>query len=272
MTSTRLPALYIPHGGGPCFFMEWTMGPRDTWDAMKAWLGELGGRYSGPQALLVVSAHWEEPVVTVQSGAQPPLLFDYRGFPPETYELTWPAPGATAVAARVRALLDAAGIESRADEQRGFDHGVFVPLKVAYPDARIPTAQLSLQTGLDPVRHMAIGRALAPLRDEGVLIVGSGMSFHNMRAFHRPDALEASRQFDAWLGEVCEGDPAARNRALARWSEGPSARFSHPREEHLLPLMVAAGAAEGERGRRIFQDEVMGARVSAFELGEPAPS
>jgi aromatic ring-opening dioxygenase catalytic subunit (LigB family) len=268
--STRLPTLYIPHGGGPCFFMEWTMGPPDTWDAMKSWLGELGRRHGRPEALLVVSAHWEEPVVTVQSGARPPLLYDYYGFPPETYQLTWPAPGAPRVAERVRGLLAAAGIESRSDEERGFDHGVFVPLKVAYPDADIPTAQLSLQAGLDPARHIAIGRALAPLRDEGVLILGSGMSFHNMRAFHRPDTIAASRQFDAWLGEVCEGDPAARDQALARWSDGPSARFSHPREEHLLPLMVAAGAAEGERGRRIFQDEVMGARVSAFELGEPA--
>ena len=267
-TVGRLPALYIPHGGGPCFFMEWTMGPPDTWDAMKAWLGELGRRYPRPQALLVVSAHWEEEVVTVQSGASPPLLFDYSGFPPETYQLTWPAPGAPGVAARVRALLGAAGIASREDAARGFDHGVFVPLKVSYPEAHIPTAQLSLRAGLDPSHHLAIGRALAPLRDEGVLIVGSGMSFHNMRAFNRPVALDGSRQFDTWLGDVCEGDPAARNQALARWSDGPAARFAHPREEHLLPLMVAAGAADGERGRRLFQDEVMSARVSAFELGD----
>lgn len=266
----RLPALYIPHGAGPCFFMEWTMGPPDTWEPMAAWLRSVGERYPSPTALLVVSAHWEERVPTVQSGARPPLLFDYHGFPPATYELTWPAPGAPRVAARVRELLGAAGIESREDAERGFDHGVFVPLKVAYPEAAVPALQLSLDASLDPERHLAIGRALAPLRDEGVLIVGSGLSFHNMRAFMRPEALEPSRRFDAWLGEVCEGDPAARGRMLARWADAPAGRFAHPREEHLIPLHVVAGAAEGEAGRRIFSDEVMSARVSAFELGGAA--
>lgn len=266
-TRGRLPALYIPHGGGPCFFMDWTMGPPDTWNAMADWLRGVGQRYERPAALLVVSAHWEERVPTVQSGARPPLLFDYYGFPPHTYELTWPAPGAPAVAARVRSLLGVAGIESGEDTERGFDHGVFVPLKVAYPDAHVPALQLSLVRGLDPAAHLAIGRALAPLRDEGVLIVGSGMSFHNMRAFMRSEALEPSRQFDAWLGGVCEGDPAARTAALARWMDAPAGRFCHPREEHLLPLMVVAGAAEGEPGRRVFGGEVMGARVSAFEIG-----
>ena len=264
----RMPALYIPHGGGPCFFMEWTMGPPDTWDRMRAWLEDVGRRYPAPSALLVVSAHWEEPVATVQSGERPPLFFDYYGFPPETYELTWPAPGAPRVAARVRSLLQAAGIESREDAARGFDHGVFVPLKVAYPDARIPTLQLSLKAGLDPSEHLAIGRALAPLRDEGVLIVGSGMSFHNLGVMMRGGSgAEASRAFDAWLGQACEAAPAERDAALARWQDAPSARFSHPREEHLLPLMVAAGAASGEPARRVFQDDVMGVRVSAFELG-----
>ncbi len=266
-SARRLPTVYLPHGGGPCFFMEWTMGPPDTWDRTAAWLRELGQRYERPSALLVVSAHWEEPVVTVQSGAQPPLLFDYYGFPPHTYELTWPAPGAPAVAARVRELLGAAGIESREDPARGFDHGTFVPLKVAYPEAHVPALQLSLDASLDPAAHLAIGRALAPLRDEGVLIVGSGMSFHNMRAFMRPDSLPRSREFDDWLTSVCEGEPAARDAALASWDAGPSARFCHPREEHFLPLLVAAGAAGGEPGRRVFSDEVMGVRVSAFELG-----
>ena len=266
--STRLPTLFIPHGGGPCFFMDWTMGPPDTWDRMRAWLHALGETFRDVRALLVISGHWEERVVTVQSGARPPLLFDYDGFPPETYALTWPAPGAPAVAARVRALLEAAGIPSRDDPDRGFDHGVFIPLKVAFPDATIPTVQLSLDASLDAAAHVAIGRALAPLREDGVLIVGSGMSFHNLRAMMRPDgALEASRAFDAWLGEVCEGEPASRGPSLARWSAAPRARDCHPREEHLLPLMVAAGAAGDEPGRRIFRDQVMGAEVSAFQFG-----
>jgi aromatic ring-opening dioxygenase catalytic subunit (LigB family) len=267
-TAHRLPTLSIPHGGGPCFFMDWTIGPPDTWAKMARWLESIGGTFSRPEALLVISAHWEEPVVTVQSGASPPLLFDYHGFPPHTYELTWPAPGAPAVAARIQALLSAAGIPNRDDPERGFDHGVFIPLKLSYPDAAIPTLQLSLDATLDPTRHLAIGRALTPLRDEGVLIIGSGMSFHNMRVLMRPGpGLEPSREFDAWLGDVCGGDPMTRDRELARWQQAPSGRFSHPREEHLLPLLVAAGAANGEPGQRIFQDEVLGVRVSAFEFG-----
>lgn len=265
---TRLPTLFIPHGGGPCFFMDWTMGPPDTWDRMKTWLQRLGETFRDVRTVLVVSGHWEAPVVTVQTSARPPLLFDYAGFPRETYELTWPAPGAPAVAARVRALLEAAGIPSRGDSDRGFDHGVFIPLKVAFPEARIPTVQLSLDASLDAATHLNIGRALAPLRDEGVLIVGSGMSFHNMGAMLRPGAaLDASRAFDVWLCGVCEGDPADRSAALARWTEAPRARDSHPREEHLLPLMVAAGAGADEPGRRILQDHVMGADVSAFQFG-----
>lgn len=267
MSTKRQPTIYIPHGGGPCFFMDWTMGPPDTWHSMAEHLRTLGREHADPRALLVVSAHWERPVVTVQSGERPELLFDYSGFPPHTYQLTWPAPGAPDVAARVRTLLDAAGIANAEDRQRGFDHGVFVPLKVAYPEPTIPTLQLSLRTGLDAAEHLAIGRALAPLRDEGVLILGSGMSYHDMRGFGRPASLGLSLQFDAWLDEVCS-DPAVREAALAAWDRAPAGRQCHPREEHLLPLMVAAGAAAGEPGRRLFQDQVMGVQVSAFEFGE----
>ena len=149
----------------------------------------------GVRALLVVSGHWLEPVVTVHSGEHPPLLFDYYGFPPHTYALTWPAPGAPPIAARIRELLAEAGIPSREDATRGFDHGAFVPLKVAFPDAAIPTLQLSLDASLDPATHLRLGRALAPLRKEGVLIVGSGMSFHNMSALMRPGAALGGKFF-----------------------------------------------------------------------------
>ena len=266
--SELLPTLFIPHGGGPCFFMEWTMGPANTWDRMAAWLGGLGRRYPTVKTLLVISAHWEEEVVTVQSSEHPPLLFDYHGFPPHTYELSWPAPGSPALVGKVETLLLAAGFGSRRDPERGFDHGAFVPLKVAFPDAKLPTVQLSLHASLDAGTHLAIGRALAPLRAEGVLIVGSGLSFHNTRAFQgRGDSLMRSRQFDAWLGETCSGRGKKRSSALTLWHEAPSARFCHPREEHLLPLMVAAGAAEDEPGRRTFDDEVMGVQISGFEFG-----
>ncbi|RME22638.1 MAG: dioxygenase [Deltaproteobacteria bacterium] len=267
-----LPTLYIPHGGGPCFFMEWTMGPPDTWERMRAWLQGLGQRLANARALLVVSAHWEEPVVTVQTGARPPLYFDYYGFPPHTYALTWPAPGAPDVARRAVALLQDAGFATATDPDRGFDHGVFVPLKVAVPDARIPTFQVSLRQGLDAPEHLAIGRALAPLRREGVRIIGSGMSFHNMGALMQgggPRALQASRRFDAWLETVCAAPAPRRRAALANWQQAPDARFCHPREEHLLPLMVVAGAAGDDPGRVPFRDRVMGVEVAAVEFAPP---
>ncbi|MFV8750234.1 DODA-type extradiol aromatic ring-opening family dioxygenase [Nannocystaceae bacterium ST9] len=266
-STKRQPTLYIPHGGGPCFFMDWTMGPADTWNAMAEWLRSVGREHADPRALLVVSAHWEQPVATVLAQAQPDLLFDYYGFPPHTYQLEWPAPGAPELASRVRGLLGEAGLASAEERQRGFDHGVFVPLKVAYPEPTIPTLQLSLVAGLDPAQHLAIGRALAPLRDEGVLIIGSGMSYHDMRGFGRPASLGLSQQFDGWLAEAC-GDASGRDAALTDWERAPAGRRCHPREEHLLPLMVAAGAAAGESGRRVFQDRVMGVQVSAFEFGD----
>ncbi len=251
--------------------MEWTLGPRDTWDRMAAFLRSIPQRCPTARALLVISAHWEERVVTVQTGQRPPLLFDYYGFPAHTYELTWTAPGGPALAARVRELLGAGGIACQEDGQRGFDHGVFIPLKVAFPEPALPTVQLSLDASLDARKHLELGRALAPLREEGVLIVGSGMSFHNMRSLKNPgSAREASQLFDAWLRETCDADPALREDRMAAWSAAPAARAAHPREEHLLPLMVAAGAAQDETGRCIFQDDVLGALVSAFEFGAGA--
>lgn len=262
----RAPALYLPHGGGPCFFMDWTMGPADTWDRMRGWLQTLGQQLKGVKAIAVVSAHWEAPVVTVQTKAHPGLLYDYSGFPAHTYALKWPAAGAPVHARRALSLLTAAGIACAANATRDFDHGVFVPLKVALPEAQIPTFQISLVRGLDPAAHLAIGRALAPLRDDGVLILGSGMSFHNMRAFMRPEALVASQEFDAWI-DAATADPKTRGSALQGWAKAPKARYCHPREEHLMPLMVVAGAAEGEAGRAVFRDQVMGVAVSATAFG-----
>jgi aromatic ring-opening dioxygenase catalytic subunit (LigB family) len=244
------------------------MGPPDTWEKMATWLRQLAAQVEAhaakPKAILVISAHWEEPEITVQSTAQPPLIYDYYGFPPHTYQLKYDAAGAPSLAQDVAALLAAADIPARMDATRGFDHGVFVPLKLIYPDADIPVIQLSLKVGLDPAAHLAVGRALAPLRQQGVLIVGSGMSYHNMRGFFSGSGDADSRQFDAWLTETVElPDAAARNRRLENWSQAPAARAAHPREEHLLPLMVVAGAAE-EAGCRLFTDHVMSAQVSAY--------
>ncbi len=261
-----LPTLFIPHGAGPCFFMDWTRGPADTWDATAAWLkGVVADLPERPKAILVVSGHWEEAQFTVGSAPRPPMLFDYYGFPEETYRLRFDAPGSPALAARVRELLGAAGFPTAEDAERGYDHGVFVPLLLATPQADIPVVQLSLRGDLDPEAHLAAGRALAPLRDEGVLIVGSGMSWHNMRGFS-PAFTGKSQAFDAWLTEAMV-DPAKRDAAIRHWDQGPYAREAHPREEHLAPLFVAAGAAQGEPGRQAFRDVAMDVALSAYAFG-----
>ena len=260
----RQPTWFIPHGGGPCFFMDWTMGPPDTWNRMADWLRALPASLPAPpRALLVISGHWETPAPMVTASAKPPLVYDYYGFPPHTYELQWPAPGAPELAARVVELLG----DAKAEPTRGFDHGVFIPLKVAIPDAHIPTVQLSMRADLDPAAHLAMGRALAPLRDQGVLIVGSGMSYHNMQGFMRPRSLAKSEAFDAWLAETIAADPKTRDQRLIHWAEAPHARDCHPREEHLVPLFVAAGAAGDDRGTQAFRDQVMGVVVSAARFG-----
>jgi aromatic ring-opening dioxygenase catalytic subunit (LigB family) len=261
-----LPTYFIPHGAGPCFFMDWTRGPAHTWDKTAAWLkGLMADLPERPKAILIVSGHWEAPAFTVGASPAPPMLFDYFGFPEHTYRLTFAAPGAPALAQRVRSLLDAAGLPTDEDLERGYDHGVFVPLKLVTPDADIPVLQLSLKAGLDPQEHLAAGRALAPLRDEGVLILGSGMSWHNMRGFS-PAFTAKSEAFDAWLSAAL-AEPATRDAALGRWAEGPYAREAHPREEHLAPLFVAAGAAEGEPGRHAFKDIAMDVAISGYAFG-----
>lgn len=264
-TGTKLPTLFISHGGGPCFFMDWE--PKDTWTALGNWLRGLGDEVGQkPEAVLVVSAHWESTSFDVTGTEQPPLIYDYYGFPPHTYELTYPAPGAPTLAQEVSNRLLAAGLPSTVDAQRGWDHGVFVPLKLIYPQADIPVLQLSLQQNLDPEQHLAAGRALAPLRDR-VLIIGSGYSYHNMRGYGGAGE-RAAEQFDQWLDtSMTQLDAAQREEALRNWQRAPSARESHPREEHLLPLMVAAGAAGEDAGTRIFSEKVWGIATSGFRFG-----
>jgi aromatic ring-opening dioxygenase catalytic subunit (LigB family) len=262
----RLPVVFIPHGGGPWPFVE--MGfPKDDIDRLAGYLRSVRDvPPAPPRALLVVSAHWEEPVPTVMTSDHPPMLYDYYGFPPESYEITWPAPGSPPLASRVRALLDAAGLATGADDSRGFDHGTFVPLKLTYPDANVPAIQLSLKRGLDPAEHIEIGRALMPLRDEGIFIVASGMTFHNLRVFRDPRAGPVSEAFDEWLRESMTLEAGERNQRLTQWSSAPAARAAHPREEHLLPLMVASGAAGDDRAVIAFNDTFTGIRLSAYHF------
>lgn len=265
--SKRQPTIFLPHGGGPCFFMEWTWGPADTWHKTQRFLEGLAGTLpAAPKALLVVSGHWEESVFTASAAARPELIFDYSGFPEHTYTLTWLAPGEPELAQRVAGLLGAAGLPSGLSADRGFDHGVFVPLKVAFPEARIPVVTLSLAASLDPALHLAAGRALTPLRDEGVLIVGSGMSFHNLGGYFRPETAERAGAFDGWLTEAVESPRREREGLLMDWGRAPFARYAHPREEHLIPLMVAAGAGGEAPGRQIFNDAPMGAAISSYRF------
>jgi len=265
--SARMPVVFVPHGGGPWPFVEMGFPPDDV--------ARLAGYLRSvrhvppepPRALLVVSAHWEAPVPTVTTSEHPPMLYDYFGFPPESYTITWPAPGSPTLATRVRALLGTAGIDTAADGTRGYDHGTFVPLKLTYPEADVPAVQLSLKEGLDPSAHIAIGRALQPLRDEGVFIIASGMTFHNLRAFRDPRAVPVSEMFDAWLRESLVLEAGARHERLAQWASAPGARAAHPREEHLIPLMVASGAAGEDTAVVAFNDTFTGLRLSAYHFG-----
>jgi aromatic ring-opening dioxygenase catalytic subunit (LigB family) len=271
MAAQRLPTYFLPHGGGPCFFMDPPMGPPGTWDRMAAFLrgieADLGVK---PRAILTVTGHWETPHLAVTSGAAPDLIYDYYGFPESTYSLRYPAPGDPVLAADVARLLEQAGFPTVQDPVRGFDHGVFIPFLLAFPEAAIPVVELSVRQDLDAAAHLAMGRALAPLRDDGVVIVATGMSYHNLRGFFGSDprGAAASEAFDGWLSEaVCNETGEARNKRLIDWASAPAARICHPREEHLIPLMVAAGAAEDEAATHAYSDHVLGKAISGFRFG-----
>jgi len=272
MTLSRFPTLMIPHGGGPCFFMNAPSQMPTLWEKMANHLRNLGAEVGErPKAALVISGHWEADVPTINAAREHTLLYDYYGFPEHTYRLTYPAKGAPSIASRARTLLEAASIPTALETRRGLDHGVFVPFKLIYPEADVPIVQLSLRNDLSPERHLEIGQALAPLRDEGVLIVGSGMTFHNLGQMRGggEQALRASTAFDDWLSETVElTDARARADRLADWAQAPGSRFSHPREEHLLPLMVVAGAAGHDPGKRIYVERLGGhAAQSGFRFG-----
>jgi aromatic ring-opening dioxygenase catalytic subunit (LigB family) len=266
--TTRMPTLYIPHGGGPWPFVNLPMGSPEEKQGLAHYLGNIVASLPAkPKAVLCISAHWEEADPTVSTHPAPPLLFDYYGFPPEAYAITWPAKGDVALADRVRSLLSNAGMTPKEAPERGFDHGTFVPLKLVFPNAEVPTVQLSLLKGLDPAKHIALGKALQILRDEGILILGSGMSYHNMRGFGDPGATKHSQDFDTWLGQVAVQTARDRESALLAWAVAPAARACHPREEHLLPLMVAAGAGGQDAGHVDYRGSFMGKRLSAVRFG-----
>ena len=266
--SPRMPVYYIPHGAGPCFFMDWN--PPDTWDRMAAFLRGLRTRLPArPRAIVVVSAHWLAPQFRLTGHARPPLIYDYYGFPPHTYELTYPAPGHPALAEQAAKLLEQRGLEAAVDPHRGLDHGAFIPLKLMFPQADVPVIQLSLRRDLAPRIHLDAGRALASLRDKGVLIVGSGMSFHNMRGYGDPRYTPVSAAFDTWLTAAVESPPPERDFLLEHWARAPQAQLCHPpgAEEHLVPLLVAAGAAGDCAGERGYSERILETTISAYRFG-----
>jgi aromatic ring-opening dioxygenase catalytic subunit (LigB family) len=263
----RWPTLFISHGGGPWPWMEF--GPRNPYLTLQNYLKNIPASLGGkPRAILVISGHWEEKDFTVMTHPEPPMLYDYYGFPEETYKIRYPAQGSPALAQRVRDLLDKAGLRSDTNAERGYDHGVFVPFAVSFPEADVPIVQLSMKKAYDVQQHLDLGKALAPLRDEGILIVGSGLSYHNLREFGQPRAIPVSREFDAWLTEaVTHGTGQERDDQLLRWASAPAARLAHPREDHLIPLMVTVGAAREERGVKVYSDQMFGLEVSGFQFG-----
>lgn len=262
-----LPSYFLSHGGGPWPFMMDQVG--HLYAQLDASLRDIPRQLGvTPKAVLVITAHWEGRDFTVSSSARPPMIYDYGGFPPHTYEVQYKAPGAPELAAQVKQLLEAGGMPAQLDPQRGFDHGTFSAMYPVYPDADVPIVQLSLKHGLDPLTHLQAGLLLAPLREQGVLIVGSGLSYHNLRAFNAQGAA-ASHAFDEWLRATMALPPQQRAAQLMEWEKAPAARMAHPREEHLLPLMVVLGAAENEAASVPYhEDAFMGAlAVSSFRFG-----
>jgi aromatic ring-opening dioxygenase catalytic subunit (LigB family) len=266
LMAKRLPTYFISHGGGP---WPWLPDMRRMMHTLEVSLANMSSEIGEtPRAVLMISGHWEENDFAVMASPAPGMVYDYGGFPAFTYQIKYAAPGAPAVAARVVELLKAAGLPTHLDGNRGYDHGVFAPMQVMYPDANVPLLEVSLRHGYDPEEHIALGRALAPLRDEGVLIVGSGLSYHNLRRFGVA-GKEPSAAFDAWLNTAMMSEPAARLDYLREWDKAPAARICHPQEDHLIPLMAAIGAAENDKATRVYHDENVfgGVTASSYRFG-----
>ena len=261
MTVSQQPILYIPHGGGPLPLLG-----DDQHKGLTRFLLQIGTSLGKPSTILVISAHWEEKFPTITSGEHPELIYDYYGFPEESYQIKYPAPGSPHTSERLFQMLTEAGFDARQSPQRGFDHGLFVPLKLMFPEAAIPCLQLSLKRQLDPQTHINLGKAISKLRNEGVLIVGSGLSFHNMNALLAGSNPDLGLDFDRWLLEACTNPqftPEQRQQKLIQWENAPQARYCHPRAEHLLPLHICFGAAQkgSPKADVIFHEKLMGHKV-----------
>lgn len=269
MKKNRLPSYFISHGGGPWPYME---GPfRRNFDQLQLALENIPKQLpSPPKAVLVISGHWEEREFTLSSSPHPGMIYDYGGFPEETYSIQYPAPGAPELAQQVQGLLQNAGLQANLDSERGYDHGTFSTLAVMFPNADVPVVQMSMKEDFDPAEHIRAGQALATLREQGVLIIGSGLSYHNLRLFGE-GAEQPSQLFDQWLQHsLLELKPEERAQAISHWDDAPAARQAHPREDHLIPLMVTLGSAYNEQAYCDYhEDNFFGhIHVSNFRFGE----
>ena len=266
INNKKLPVYYIPHGGGPCFFMDWE--PKNTWYGLANYLTNFVNDIKGAiKSIVVISAHWEENVTTITANPNPSLIYDYYGFPKHTYKLKWPAKGNLELANRIKDLLNKNNFECNLDHLRGFDHGVFIPLLLTFPTPNIPTIQISLSKNLKSDFHLSVGKILEPLRSEGILIIGSGMSSHNLDVMLRGAAGKGSKEFNEWLNNTVQLDFEKRNQLLIDWEQAPFARDNHPREEHFIPLHVIAGAAGKDKGIVDFNFEALNSHISSVKFG-----
>jgi 4,5-DOPA dioxygenase extradiol len=255
--AARMPALYLSHGAPP-------LADHPTWPAeLAAWSRDL----PRPKAILMISAHWEEAPLALGATTTVPLVYDFWGFPERYYQVTYAAPGAPELAAKVRKLLRSAGTPVLDVPGRGLDHGAYVPLVEMYPAADVPVLQISMPS-LDPCQLMAIGRKLAPLRDEGVLVIGSGFFTHNLRAITADDKVPTvMAEFDDWgRRALAAGDLDA---LLDFEHKAPASRLAHPRTEHFAPLFVTLGAAEDDLAsqRTVIDGFWLGLAKRSIQLG-----
>lgn len=262
------PALFVNHGGGPLPLL----GDKDHVGLTVFLRDEVKKHVNLKEvkAIILVTAHWEEDDVTISSGKHHDMYFDYYGFPPESYEYKYDAPGDPDTAERIHEALKKAGIRSKLDPQRGWDHGVFVPMMLINPAADIPIIQISVLNSQDPERHYQLGKVLYEFRKEGIAVFGSGMSYHNMREFRysRNNNKVVNKEFDDYLLKVCTAeDEQARRDGLLVWREQTGATEAHPirAAEHLMPLLVIAGAGGSKPAERIFNWDMSGTfRLSGF--------
>lgn len=262
-----MPVYFLSHGGGPWPWMEGNF--KDAFKHLQVSLENLPQELpEKPKAILMISGHWEAPDFKIMANPHPGMLYDYGGFPEHTYKVQYPAPGSPELAHKLHSILTSSGFKASLDSSRGFDHGTFVPLAVSFPAAEIPVVQLSLQRDYDPATHIKVGQVLASLRDEGILIIGSGLSYHNLRMFDSR-AVTPSREFDQWLQETLIGKNFEERKAgLINWEEAPSARIAHPQEDHLLPLMVVVGAAGEDQSKLHYHEDNLfgGITASSFKF------